>query len=74
MQTIDHPNIVKYLEAYEDSTNIYVVMEMCQGGNLFDSRQDIVKNGSQFTEQEAAAIIKKLLSALNHCHSLDIVH
>ena len=38
MQTIDHPNIVKYLETYDDTRWIYLVMEKCQGGNLFDNR------------------------------------
>ena len=33
---LDHPNIVKYYETFEDSKYIYIVMEYCSGGELFD--------------------------------------
>ena len=33
---LDHPNIVKYYETYEDDKNIYLVMEYIGGGELFD--------------------------------------
>lgn len=33
---LDHPNIVKYYETYEDEKNIYLVMEYIGGGELFD--------------------------------------
>jgi calcium-dependent protein kinase len=36
LQTLDHPNIVKYYETYEDSKFIYLVMELCTGGELFE--------------------------------------
>ena len=35
MQTVDHPNIVKYFETYDDKKFIYLVMELCTGGELF---------------------------------------
>lgn len=38
METIDHPNIVKYLETYDDRRFLYLVMQKCEGGNLFDDR------------------------------------
>ena len=34
MQKLNHPHIVKYLEAYEDSGKMYFVMELCKGGEL----------------------------------------
>lgn len=33
---LDHPNIVKYYETYDDNKYIYLVMEYCDGGELFD--------------------------------------
>ena len=36
LTTLDHPNIVKYYETYDDTKYIYLVMEYCSGGELFD--------------------------------------
>lgn len=36
LQNLDHPNIVKYYETYDDVKFIYLVMELCPGGELFD--------------------------------------
>lgn len=33
---LDHPNIVKYYETYDDEKYMYLVMEYCPGGELFD--------------------------------------
>jgi calcium-dependent protein kinase len=69
---LDHPNIVKYYETYDDAKFLYLVMEYCSGGELFDK---IAKKKNQvFNESEAAEIIKKLLRAVNHCHSVGVVH
>ena len=34
--TLDHPNIVKYYETFEDQNHVYIVMEHCGGGELFE--------------------------------------
>ena len=36
MKLLDHPNIVKLYETYEDARNIYLIMELCVGGELFE--------------------------------------
>jgi len=36
LHTLDHPNIVKYFETYDDNKYIYLVMEYISGGQLFD--------------------------------------
>ena len=35
-QEVDHPNIIKLREVFFGSRTVYLVMEMCQGGELFD--------------------------------------
>ena len=36
LHKLDHPNIVKYYETYDDVKYMYLVMEYCPGGELFD--------------------------------------
>jgi calcium-dependent protein kinase len=50
---LDHPNILKLYEVYDDEKRYYIVTELCKGGELFD---EILKKGV-FTEKEAASII-----------------
>lgn len=49
MRNLDHPNIIKLYETFEDARNVYLVMEVCTGGELFDR---IVDKG-HYTEKEA---------------------
>ena len=46
-------------------------MELCSGGELFDK---LGTKGKNYYEHEAAAIIQKLLKAINHCHTMNISH
>lgn len=53
----EHPHIVAFKEAYEDKEAIYLVMELCEGGELFDR---IVSRG-HYTERAAARITRTIL-------------
>lgn len=70
LRTLDHPNIVKLYEWYEDEKNFYLVMELCTGGELFEK----IQNAGQFSENEAKSIFKQVMGALCYCHARKIVH
>jgi calcium-dependent protein kinase len=74
MIQLDHPNIIKLYEYYETETFIYLIMELCTGGELFDTIIERTESGKPFTEKEAAVIFKQMMSAINYCHSNKIVH
>ena len=74
LKKVDHPNIVEYFETYDDKHYIYLVMELCTGGELFDSHETYIKEGKPYTERVAADVIHKCLEALQHCHTLGITH
>lgn len=67
---MDHPNIVKYYETYDDVKYMYLVMEYCSGGELFD-KLSLFKN---VCESEICKYIKRIVRAINHCHAHGIVH
>jgi len=54
LRSLDHPNIVKVFEYFEDERNFYIVTESISGGELFD---EIIKRGN-FDEKNAAVIMK----------------
>ncbi len=67
---LSHPNIMQVYECYDDSTNFYIVSEICEGGELFDC----IAGKGNFTEREAAIVMKQILSAICYSHDNNIVH
>ncbi|EER09574.1 Calcium-dependent protein kinase, putative [Perkinsus marinus ATCC 50983] len=70
MKMLDHPNIIKLFETFEDHRNIYLVMELCTGGELFDR---IIDEG-RFTEVQAAIVMQQILRAVYYMHENHIAH
>lgn len=70
IKELDHPNILKVYEAYEDKEWLYIVTELIIGGELFDE----ISKRHKFTEVDAAIIIKQILEAVTYWHGVNIVH
>jgi len=70
MKKLDHPNILRIYEVFQDQKRYYLITELCTGGELFD---EIAKK-SVFSEKDAAIIIEQILEAISYCHSKSIVH
>jgi len=70
MSQIDHPNIVKLYEVYDEKTKLYLVLEMMTGGELFDR---IVEKES-YNEAEAAMVVRPMVDAIRYCHAMGVVH
>ena len=64
LQKVDHPNIIKFHESYIDYKYIHIVMELAEGGELFDK----IVSSQTFSEKVAADYMKKMLSAIKHLH------
>ena len=70
LKQLDHPNIMKVHEFYQDDLYYYLVLEYCEGQELFD----YLINQGTFTEKNACYIMKQLLSSVSHAHKNKIVH
>ncbi|KAL9232635.1 hypothetical protein vseg_007721 [Gypsophila vaccaria] len=66
-----HSNLVQFYEAYEDDENVYVVMELCQGGELLDR---ILSRGGKYSEEDAKAVMVQILNVVAYCHIQGVVH
>ncbi|CAL0319783.1 unnamed protein product [Lupinus luteus] len=64
------PNVVKIHGTYEDSSSVHLVMEFCEGGELFDR---ILSKG-HYSEREAAKLMKTIVEVVETCHSLGVMH
>jgi len=70
MKEMDHPNIVKLFETFEDHRTVYLVMELCSGGELFDR---IIELG-HFTEVQGAKVMQHIFRAMYYMHENSICH
>ncbi|CAL9060853.1 unnamed protein product [Musa banksii] len=66
-----HKNLVKFYDACEDALNVYIVMELCEGGELLDR---ILSRGGRYLEEDAKAIVVQILSVVAFCHLQGVVH
>ena len=72
LRSLDHPNIVKYFETYEDECYLHIVMEYIAGDNLFRVLTD--QKGFKFTERAISKIMTCLLKAVLFLHHNGIIH
>ncbi|CAN0017009.1 unnamed protein product, partial [Heterosigma akashiwo] len=72
--TVDHPNIVKLYDVFEDQTYIHLVQQLCTGGELFEHIVSRYDHEQSYGEREAAQLARCVLDAVAYCHNLGICH
>jgi calcium-dependent protein kinase len=72
MCKLDHPNIVRLEEVYESQSELYLIQELCLGGDLFDRLDD--QPDIHYTEAQCARLVKQMLSSVRYLHSKNIIH
>ncbi|KAM7278002.1 hypothetical protein ACFE04_005136 [Oxalis oulophora] len=65
-----HANIVTLKDTFEDETAVHIVMELCEGGELFDR---IVARG-HYTERAAAFVMRTIVEVVLMCHKHGVMH
>uniref|UniRef100_A0A8C8INS6 Serine/threonine-protein kinase DCLK2 n=1 Tax=Oncorhynchus tshawytscha TaxID=74940 RepID=A0A8C8INS6_ONCTS len=70
LRRVKHPNIVLLIEEMDTYSELYLVMELVKGGDLFDA----ITSSNKYTERDASGMLYNLASAIKYLHSLNIVH
>ena len=70
MRKLNHQNITKILETFEDDQFYFIIMEYINGGNLFS----YVKKRRKLSEKVAKFLFRQIILGINHIHSNLIVH
>lgn len=73
-KSLNHPNIVKIIDYFEDASNVYIILELCEDGNLNDSFKERQKHGPKIKESEIRTYTAQMISALKYCHERNIIH
>ncbi|CEM31033.1 unnamed protein product [Vitrella brassicaformis CCMP3155] len=67
---LDHPNIARLIDIYEDSKNVWMVMEYCSGKELYQR----LNEKHVYKEQDAAEVTFQMLEAVHYLHAHNVVH
>uniref|UniRef100_A0A3B3T7Q0 Serine/threonine-protein kinase DCLK2 n=1 Tax=Paramormyrops kingsleyae TaxID=1676925 RepID=A0A3B3T7Q0_9TELE len=70
LRRVKHPNIIMLIEEVDTSSELYLVMELVKGGDLFDA----ITSSTKYTERDASVMVNNLTCALKYLHSMNIVH
>jgi calcium-dependent protein kinase len=70
LKGLDHQNIIKIYEYFNTPNELYIITELCSGGELLE----VIKEKKRLDELVVWKIMKQVLSAISYCHSYDIIH
>mmetsp|Transcript_74022 Transcript_74022/g.130800 ORF Transcript_74022/g.130800 Transcript_74022/m.130800 type:complete len:517 (+) Transcript_74022:20-1570(+) len=70
MQLLDHPNVVRLVETFEDRHQFCLVIELCEGGELFD----LVLDEGPLSEHAAGQLLCQMLRAVAYLHRMQVMH
>lgn len=73
LKRLDHPNVVQLLNIFNTKEEMYIVMERCEGGQLYD--QIVALDGGRgFSEKQCLGVLQQISSAVHYMHEMGIVH
>ena len=70
MRELNHPNIIKLYQVFESDHSIYLILDLIDGGNLFNR----LAKRFDFEEKHISIALKKIISAVLYLHENDIMH
>jgi len=70
MRSLEHENIIKLYNVYETKFELYLVQELCTGGELFDKITEL----GTYSEADAAGVLMQIFKGVSHMHAKGIAH
>ncbi|KAM4611741.1 serine/threonine-protein kinase DCLK2-like [Polymixia lowei] len=70
LRRVRHPSIIQLIEVDDTPTQLFLVMELVKGGDLFDA----ITSSTKYTERDASAMVYNLAGAIKYLHQINIVH
>ena len=74
MRELDHPNILQLFEVYHTKHKLWMIMELCKGGDLATHKLKLNASGRFMTEVDIAIILEQILRAVAYMHTKHVCH
>ncbi|KAI9596559.1 kinase-like domain-containing protein [Syncephalis fuscata] len=69
-QSMSHAHVVRFLSCFEDTTNVYMILELCEQKSLMD----MLKRRRRLTEAETRFFFRQIVEATRYMHSQHVIH
>ena len=70
IKRLNHRNVLRPYDYYQDEMSVWIVMDLCQEGSLFE----LIYKHQQLEESEARFVIRQILEGVNYLHLSNVVH
>jgi len=70
LNKLSHPNVIRLQSMHQDHVNVYLVMDFCGGGDLYDALHE----AKSFSEKQAASLMQQVLRGVNYMHHQRVCH
>ena len=70
MRRMSHPNIIRLYDVFESASDLFIVMECCSGGELFDR----IKEQGSYSEKDASSVMRQMTQGIRYMHTSNIAH
>ncbi|KAL7148176.1 hypothetical protein ABFS83_06G160500 [Erythranthe nasuta] len=70
LDQLDHPGVVRLFFTFQDSFSLYMALESCEGGELFDQ----ITSKGRLNEDDARFYAAEVVDALEYIHSMGLIH
>lgn len=74
LQSLQHPNIIRYVDSYIDNNELFIVLEFAEGGDLKGLIKRVISANRVFEESIIWSYIEQIASGLHHMHAKRIMH
>ena len=75
LKELNHPNIVKLKEIKKTKNHYYIIMEYCNGGELYKTLEKYMnKYNKPFSEEIVQHLMKQIINAFKYIHGKNIIH
>lgn len=74
LKSVDHPNVIKIFEIFEDPNSIYIIQEFCRGSQLLSTL--MIDEGMAAVHDEALVrrVMRQIVAGVAHIHAKRIIH
>lgn len=69
-KVLKHPNVVQFIDCFEDDINVYILLEMCSNNSMMN----MIRKRKSFTEPEAKYFLTQIMGGVMYMHDIGVIH